>query len=215
MNNTKKTITLAIAAIFIAATLVVGGTLATTSAFAYVKKGPQDNKKGARDNGSGNENGNTVTVEKCKNKGYASGFDTTVNQECENLICTHPGIGATCVSEQEQAVTPVTPPVVTPPNIEECTNINPALDNDITMVDTVSNSVTLHSRDVICIQGLGNHAAFDLTTHTAIDSVLVSEGQCKGEHPQHEGEATLTSPPDAHLGNTRLGGTLCVGFATV
>jgi hypothetical protein len=100
MNNAKKTITLAIAAIFIAATLVVGGTFAASSAFAYIKKGPQDNKKGARDNG----NGNTVTVEKCQNKGSASGFDTTTNQECENLICTHPGSNGTCVSESEGAV---------------------------------------------------------------------------------------------------------------
>jgi hypothetical protein len=120
MNNTTKTITLAIAAIFIAATLVVGGTFAASSAFAYIKKGPQDNKKGARDNGSGNRNGNTITVEKCKNKGSASGFDTTVNQECENLICTHPGNNATCVSENEQAA--VTPPVtpVTPPSEVGC-----------------------------------------------------------------------------------------------
>src|SRR6188472_1466767 len=107
MNNTKTT-TLAIAAIFIAATLVVGGTFAATSAFAYVKKGPQDNKKGTRDNGSGNRNGNTITIEECKNRGSASGFDTTVDQECENLICTHPGAGATCVSEPGN-VTPPTP----------------------------------------------------------------------------------------------------------
>jgi hypothetical protein len=118
MNNTKTT-TLAIAAIFIAATLVVGGTFAATSAFAYMKKGPQDNKKGTRDNGSGSRNGNTITIEKCKNKGSASGFDTTVNQECENLICTHPGSGATCVRENETAaVTPVTP--VTPPSEVGC-----------------------------------------------------------------------------------------------
>jgi hypothetical protein len=103
MNNTK-TITLAIAAIFIAATLVVGGTFAATSAFAYMKKGPQDNKKGARDNGSGNRNGNTITALICKNKGSASGFDTAVNQECENTLCTHPGSNATCVSENEGAV---------------------------------------------------------------------------------------------------------------
>jgi hypothetical protein len=104
MNNTKKTITLAVAAIFIAATLVVGGTFAASSAFAYIKKGPQDNKKGARDKESDSRNGNTITVEKCQNKGSASGFDTTTNQECENLICTHPGSNGTCVSENEGAV---------------------------------------------------------------------------------------------------------------
>jgi Family of unknown function (DUF6346) len=98
MNNTK-TLT-AIAAILIAATLVVGGTLAATSAFAYQQKkgGSQENSK----------NGNTVTIEECKNRGSASGFDTNVNQECENLICTHPGDGATCVSEPGQATPPAT-----------------------------------------------------------------------------------------------------------
>jgi hypothetical protein len=56
MNNTKKT-TLAIAAIFIAATLVVGGSIAITigqSAYAFQKKG---------DKGNGNGNGNTVTIQ--------------------------------------------------------------------------------------------------------------------------------------------------------
>jgi len=94
MNNTK-TLTV-IVAIFMAATLVVG-TLATTttiattqSAFAFSK-----NKKGDENS----RNGNTITLEKCQNKGSASGFDTAVDQECENLICTHPGENATCVQE--------------------------------------------------------------------------------------------------------------------
>ena len=108
MNNTK-TLT-AIAAILItAAALVVGGTFAATSAFAHIKKGPQDNKNGARDNGSGNGNGNTITVEKCKNRGSASGFDTTVNQECENLICTHPGENTTCTQEGVRSISTPTP----------------------------------------------------------------------------------------------------------
>ena len=51
MNNTK-TITLGIAAIFIAVTLVVGGTFAATSAFAYVKKGPQPNATPCNTEGS-------------------------------------------------------------------------------------------------------------------------------------------------------------------
>jgi hypothetical protein len=99
MNNTTTTKrNLALAAVFMAATLVVGTiavtttTIATTgqSAFAYSQK---------KDNGKGNDNGNTVTIEECKNKGSASGFDTAVDQECENLICTHPGNNATCVQE--------------------------------------------------------------------------------------------------------------------
>ena len=80
MNNTK-TLT-AIAAILIAATLVVGGTLASTTAFAYQQKkgGSQENSK----------NANTVTIEKCKQRGSVSGFDNTAEQECQNVICTHP-----------------------------------------------------------------------------------------------------------------------------
>jgi hypothetical protein len=89
------------AAILMVATLVVGtfAIVATTqSASAYAKKPGHDDKK-TRDNGNGNRNGNTVTALKCQNIGSASGFDTAVNQECENTICTHPGVGATCVSE--------------------------------------------------------------------------------------------------------------------
>jgi archaellum component FlaF (FlaF/FlaG flagellin family) len=98
MNNTK-TLT-AIAAILIAATLVVGGTLASTTAFAYQQKkgGSQENSK----------NGNTVTIEECKNRGSASGFDTAVNQECQNLICTHPGENATCTQEGTAVAPPTT-----------------------------------------------------------------------------------------------------------
>jgi hypothetical protein len=86
MNNTR---TLTIAAIFIAATLVVGGTLAATTAFAYQKKRGHDDSK----------DGNTVTVQACKQKGSVSGFDNTAEQEAQNVICTHPGENATCTSE--------------------------------------------------------------------------------------------------------------------
>jgi hypothetical protein len=93
MNNATN---LAIAAILMAATLIVGGTFSATtaqSAFAYQKK-----KVGGTQDG-GSKNGNTVTTEECKNRGSASGFDTAVDQECENLICTHPGNNATCTQE--------------------------------------------------------------------------------------------------------------------
>jgi hypothetical protein len=85
MNNTR---TLGIAAILIAATLVVGVTFAATTQSAF-----------ASSKGDGNENGNTITSLKCQNKGSASGFDTAVDQECENLICTHPGENATRTQE--------------------------------------------------------------------------------------------------------------------
>jgi hypothetical protein len=114
MNNTN---TLAIVAVLMAATLVVGtfATVATTtqSALAYTKKPLQDDNKKTRDNGSrnGNGNGNTVTIEECKNRGSASGFDTALDQECENLICTHPGENATCVQEGAAAAQAQAQPV--------------------------------------------------------------------------------------------------------
>jgi hypothetical protein len=81
-------------------------TTLTQTALAYSQK--------KKDNGKeGNDNGNTVTIEECKNRGSASGFDTALDQECENLICTHPGNNASCVSENEGATT-TTSPVTTP-----------------------------------------------------------------------------------------------------
>jgi hypothetical protein len=90
MNNTRRRTLAIVVLIFTAATLVVGtaGSLATKTAFA-----------------ANNNSGNTVTIEECKNRGSASGFDTAVDQECENLICTHPANGASCVSENEAATT--------------------------------------------------------------------------------------------------------------
>jgi hypothetical protein len=75
MNSTRA---LAIVAVLTAATLVIGVTFAATpSAFA----------KG---------DGNTVTIQKNKQKGSQSGFDNDFEQEATNLICTHPD--ATCLS---------------------------------------------------------------------------------------------------------------------
>ena len=101
MNNTTITKgTLSLVAILMAATLVVGTfttTTATQSAYAYNKK---DNGK------DGNGNGNTVTIQKCKQAAIQSGFDNNQGQECENLICTHPGENATCVQEGGAAAIP-------------------------------------------------------------------------------------------------------------
>jgi hypothetical protein len=66
----------------------------------------------------GSKNGNTVTIEECKNRGSASGFDTALDQECENLICTHPGENATCVQEGAAAAPAQTQPVKL--TCEEC-----------------------------------------------------------------------------------------------
>src|SRR3954468_9107507 len=121
MNNTTITKgNLSLVAILMAATLVIGtfatmattiGTTQSSKAFAY----SQQKKKGDDNN---SRNGNTITALKCQNKGSASGFDTALDQECENLICTHPGNNATCVQEGAAAAqTPVTPVKLT---CEQC-----------------------------------------------------------------------------------------------
>ena len=111
MNNTR-TRTLAIVAILTAATLVVGLTVAATitpSAFAgggkkdrqdkNIKGGEQDGYKkdtkanGEKDNGS--NNGNTNTVQILKQKAKASGKFSIVQQNGQNVICTHPSTSTT------------------------------------------------------------------------------------------------------------------------
>jgi hypothetical protein len=106
MNNTR---TLAIVAVLTAATLVLGGTLTATStqsALAYSNK-----KKGGDEN---SRNGNTITIQKCKQAAIQSGWDNDQEQECENLICTHPGENATCVQEGVVTPTTTTPTTTTP-----------------------------------------------------------------------------------------------------
>jgi hypothetical protein len=113
MNNTTTGKLTAIVAVLMAATLVVGifatTTTLTQTALAYSQK--------KKDNGKeGNDNGNTVTIEECKNRGSASGFDTALDQECENLICTHPGDNATCTQEGVRSTptsTPTPEPITT------------------------------------------------------------------------------------------------------
>jgi hypothetical protein len=121
MNNTRTLAAIAAISI-IAATLVVGGTFAalTTpqSALAYQKKKVEGDKN--------SKNGNTITIQKCKQDGTASGFDNDLEQECGNTICTHPGNNASCVNEEEGTVTPTStststssPPI--PVNTVGCT----------------------------------------------------------------------------------------------
>ena len=128
MNSTR---TLAIVAVLTAATLVVGLTVAATitpSAFAggkkdredkYVMKGggEQDDykKKGKQANGekdnNGSNNGNTNTIQILKQKAKASGKFSKVEQNGENVICTHPDNNVSC--SQQRVITPT--PTPTPP----------------------------------------------------------------------------------------------------
>jgi hypothetical protein len=90
MNNTT-TKTLAIVAIFMAATLVVGGTftaIITPSAFASQKR--QD---------SSSKNGNTNTPQEIDSKSNAIGFDARAENEPQNQICTRPNNNAACSQE--------------------------------------------------------------------------------------------------------------------
>jgi hypothetical protein len=115
--NSTKTKTLAIVAVLTAATLVVGLTVSATmtqSALAggggkkdghdkYVKRG-QGN--GGKDNSSGN--GNTNTIQVLKQKAKASGKNSIVEQNGQNVICTHPSTtspdstNGTCTSQSNQ-----------------------------------------------------------------------------------------------------------------
>ena len=95
------------------ATCVREGAVATTqSAFAYQQK-----KKGGDEN---SKNGNTITIQKCKQAATQSGFDNNQGQECENLICTHPGENATCVQEGKAAVVVVVTPAPVKLTCEQC-----------------------------------------------------------------------------------------------
>jgi hypothetical protein len=91
MNNTR---TLAIAAI-LAATIVAGITFATTTQSAFAVR-----------RGNGNDDGNTVTAQIDAQKASVSGHDNNLNQEAQNVICTHPS--APCTQEGTQ--TPPPPP---------------------------------------------------------------------------------------------------------
>jgi hypothetical protein len=100
MNNTT-TKTPVMVAILMAATLVVGLTVAATitpSAFASQKRQDISSK-----------NGNTNTLQKCKQAATESGFDNTEEQECQNVICTHPGENATCTQEGVRSTPTSTP----------------------------------------------------------------------------------------------------------
>jgi hypothetical protein len=106
--NKNNTMTPAIVAILMIATLVVGVTLAatmTTSAFAGgYKKGKQANV--GKDN-NGSNNGNTNNIEIQKQKAKASGKFSIVDQNGQNVICTHLDNNVSC---SQQGTTVPTPP---------------------------------------------------------------------------------------------------------
>ena len=54
--------------------------------------------------------------------GFASGFDTAVDQEAQNVICTHPGNNATCTQEGAASTSPTSAsnPPTPRPTCAEC-----------------------------------------------------------------------------------------------
>jgi hypothetical protein len=158
MNNTTTKRNLALAAVFIAATLVVGTfavtttTIATTgqSAYAYSQKKGADKK-----DGNGNDNGNTITIQKCKQAAIQSGFDNNQGQECENLICTHPGNNATCVQEGVTSTATPTPTTIQVGGQGEgenfCPNAEVSLPASITFSAQQSGSVAVQGQFTVTV----------------------------------------------------------------
>jgi hypothetical protein len=101
MNNTK---TLAMYAVFIAVTLVVGTFSATTTMTQSATFAYSNNKKADENSKNGN-----ITSQKCKQE-----------QVCENILCNHSGENATCTEEGVVVVLPMptstsrTPATTTP-----------------------------------------------------------------------------------------------------
>jgi hypothetical protein len=200
MNNTT---TLAIVVVLMAATLVVGtfATVTTTqSAFAYVKKPGQESKK-TRDNGSSSNsrNGNTITEQKCKQDGSVSGFDNTAEQECQNVICTHPGNNATCTQEGVRS-TPTSTPTPTPTPTPTGFTVtgtgtgssasfvcNPPVAEDLTFsIDfsaqrdgTVSGTYTISTSNGFTVQGTITDGTTDGNTYTlsGVNQTVCSDDQ--------------------------------------
>ena len=103
MNNTTTRTLAATVLIFTAITLVAGGTLAaatTSTAFAYQNKGAQYNGKA--------NNGNTNTIQALKQNAKENGKFSIVEQNGQNVICTHPSTtspdstNGTCTSQSNQ-----------------------------------------------------------------------------------------------------------------
>jgi hypothetical protein len=181
MNNTKSLT--AIAAILIATTLVVGaGTFAATSASAYQQKkggGQQENSK----------NGNTVTIEECKQRGSVSGFDNTLGQECQNVICTHPGSGATCVSDLGK----VTPPTPTPKPTTGTLVVKKLVECKEDMVKSIIHKCPKPEDFAITVTGNGpDPASFDGSESGT--PVKLGVGHYEVSEDEHEGFTADFSP---------------------
>jgi hypothetical protein len=210
MNNTTTKRNLALAAVFIAAILVIGTFAATTaitqSAYAYNKK---DDRRDGKDGRNGNDNGNTITIQKCKQAATQSGFDNNQGQECENVICTHPGNNATCTQEGAVAVTPTPTPKPTtttlevrkvclafriPPPQPPCSNPQPRFSIQITGNNPHPSTfiITGDSSQLVTL-GPGTFTIVESATFTIFN-------------PTFSGDCMQTAP-----GSTEATGTISVG----
>ena len=197
MNNTK---TLAIVAIFMAATLVVGTIAATattqSTAFAYQQKkrgGSQDSSK----------DGNTVTIQKCKQAATESGFDNTDEQECQNVICTHPGENATCVQEGVRSTptstptpTPTPEPITTTLRIIKQVDCQPGSNCSLPSDCTITLQPPEPQRSFACTSAIGNGLLFTLQPG---DSFRVLEAISGGFAVSTRGDCDGTIAAGQHL----------------
>jgi hypothetical protein len=191
-NSTTRTTLTAIAAVLMIATLVVGGTLASTTAFAYKK-----NKGGGQENG---KNGNTVTIQKCKQDGTVSGFDNTDEQECQNVICTHPGENATCTQEGVRSISTPTPtpePTTTTLRIIKkvvCQSTDPNCSIPATCV--ISGAPSSNPQAIKCQAAIGNGV---LVTLQPGDDFHIGVGQEPFFDATFEGDCEGTIAAGQHL----------------
>jgi hypothetical protein len=107
-----------------------------------------------------------IPLQKCKQAATESGFDNTEEQECQNVICTHPGENATCTQEGVRSTPTSTPePTTTTLRVIKkfvCLPIDP---NCSLVVNGCQISLLVRSQDpqtFTCQSAVGNGVLFTL-----------------------------------------------------
>jgi hypothetical protein len=193
MNNTNKRNLTAMFAVLMAATLVVG-TLATTittitqTAFAFSKKKEGDENS---------KNGNTITIQKCKQAATQSGFDNTQEQDCKSTICTHPGENATCTQEGAVAAPQQTPtPITTTLRVIKIVNCLQGSNCSLPPNCTITVESTSNPQTFTCQSAIGNGVLVALQPG---DEFSIVEEGFEGFNAASEGNCLGTIAEGQHL----------------
>lgn len=180
MNNTRTTLT-ALVAVFLAVTLVVGTLTVTQSASAAYGDTKKVRPQQQDDNNGNSKNGNTITIQKCKQAAIQSGWDNDQEQECANLICTHPGENAICTQEGAVAAATATP-TATPPTTGTlrviktvtCRSTDPNCSLPaVCQINIGSESSTPPTQELTCQDAFGNGVL--VTLNPGLFSVSITE----------------------------------------